>query len=107
MRNKQARLRSDGDLGVIAGGFKSLAALGERGVKLVGALDGGAEDGRAEAMEVAACGVDDEQALRGKDRRIEIGEGLRKGAAGPVGGDESVGRFGGRRAVRRRARRAA
>ena len=63
---QEARLRSDGDLNVIAGGFEGLAAFGECGVKLVGALDGGAEDGRAEAMEVAAGGVDDEKALRGE-----------------------------------------
>ena len=44
---QEARLRSDGDLNVIAGGFESLAALGKCGVKLVGALDCCAEDGRA------------------------------------------------------------
>ena len=80
---------------MIAGGFESLAALGERGVKLVGTLDGGAEDRRAEAMEVAAGGVDDEQALRGEDCGIKIAEGLGESAAGFVGGDECVGRFGG------------
>ena len=91
---QEARLRSDGDLNVIAGGFEGLAAFGEGGVKLVGALDGGAEDRRAEAMEIAACSVDDEKALRGEDCGVEIAEGLREGAAGFVGGDECVGRFG-------------
>ena len=56
---QEARLRCDGDLRVIAGGFKSQAALGERGVEFVGALDGGAKNGCAEAMELAARGVDD------------------------------------------------
>ena len=79
---------------MIAGGFESVAAFGECGVKLVGALDGGAEDGRAEAMEVAAGGVNDEKALRGEDCGVEIAEGLGEGAAGFVGGDERVGRIG-------------
>ena len=64
-------------------------------MKFVGALDGGAQNGRAEAMEVAACGVEDEQALRGEDAGVEIGEGLGEGAAGLVGGDQRVGGVGG------------
>ena len=80
-------MRSDGDLSVIAGGFESLAALGECGVELVGALDGRAEDWRAKAMEVVARGIDDEKALGGEDFRVEIAKGLREGAAGLVGGD--------------------
>ena len=95
IEEQQARLRGDGDLGVIAGGFESLAAFGERGVELVGALDGRAQHGRAEAMEVAAGGVDDEKALGGEDLRVEIGESLREGAAGLVGGGEGIGGFGG------------
>ncbi len=52
---------------VIAGGFRACGRLNQRGVKLVGALDGGAKNGRAEAMEVAARRVDDEEALRCED----------------------------------------
>ena len=80
---------------MITGGFEGLAALSERGVELVGALHGRAQDGRAEAMEVAAAGVDDEETLRGEDCGVEIGEGLGKGAAGLVGGGESIGGVGG------------
>ena len=75
---------------MIAGGFESVAALGERGVELVGTLNGCAKNRRAEAMEFAARGVDDEEALRGEDGRVEISEGLREGAAGLVSSDESV-----------------
>ena len=64
-------------------------------MELVGAFDGRAQHGRAEAMEVAAASVDDEQALRGEDPGVEIGEGLGEGAAGLVGGGESIGGFGG------------
>ena len=85
----------DGDLGVIAGGFKLAVALEQRGVKLVGAFDAGAQDGRAEAMELAAACVENQQALGGKNLRIEIGEGLREGAAGLVGGGQRVGCVGG------------
>ena len=88
-KEQEARLRGNGDLSVIAGGFESLAAFGERGMKLVGALDGGAKNGRTEAMEVAACGVDDEEALLCEDCRVEIREGLREGAAGLVSSNES------------------
>ena len=64
-------------------------------MEFVGVLNAGAQDGRAEAMEVAAGGVEDEQALGGKDPRVEIGEGLGEGAAGLVGGDEGIDRVGG------------
>ena len=79
---------------MIARGFETLAAFGECGVKFIGTLDRGAEDGRAKAMEFAAGGVDDEKALRGKDRSVKIAEGLREVAAGFVSSHESVGRFG-------------
>ena len=93
-------MRRDGDLGVIAGGFKRLVALEQRGVELVGALDAGAQYRRAEAMEVAAGGVDNQQALRGKDLRVEIGEGLSEGAAGLVGSDQCVHCVGGAEQLR-------
>ena len=60
-------------------------------MELVGAFDGRAQDGSAEAVEVAAAGVENEKALSGEDLRIKIGEGLGQGAAGLVGGDERVG----------------
>lgn len=88
---QEARLRRDGDLNVIASGFKGLAALGKGGVKLIGALDGGTKDGRAEAVEVAACRVDNEKSLRGKERGVKIAEGLREGAAGFVSSDKCFG----------------
>ena len=90
---EQAGLRSYSNLSVIAGGFEGVAALGEGGVKLVGALDGGAQDGRSEAMEVAACGVDNEKTLSGEKSRVEIAEGLREGAAGFVSGHQCAGDF--------------
>ena len=78
---------------MIAGGFESLAALGECGVELVGTLDGGAEHRRTKAMEAAACGGDDEKALRGEKCRVKAGEGLGECAAGLVGGNERVSSF--------------
>ena len=91
---QEARLRSDCDLNVIAGSFEGKASLGERRVKLVGTLDGGAEDRRTEAMEIAAGSVDDEKALGGEDCGVEIAKSLRESAAGFVSGDERIGRFG-------------
>ena len=79
---------------MVTGGFKRLATLGEGGVKFVGALDGGAQDRRSEAVELAAARVGDEKALGGESSRVEIGERLSEGAAGLVSGGESIGRFG-------------
>src|ERR1700677_5129126 len=70
---QEARLRSDGDLSMIAGGFESLAALDERRVKFVRKLDGSAEDGRAEAMKIAASGIGAEEPLRGTEGGGEVG----------------------------------
>ena len=100
MRKSRLDCGGDGDLGVIAGGFKSAVALEQRGVELVGALDGGAQNRRAEAMEVAAAGIEDQQALGGEDAGVEIGEGLGEGAAGLVGGGQGVGGVGGAEQLR-------
>ena len=57
-------------------------------MQFVGAFNAGAQHGRTEAMEIAAAGIEDKQALRGKDFGIEVSEGLGKGASGLIGGSE-------------------
>ena len=59
-------------------------------MELVGSFQGCVQNGRSEAMEVAAGGVNDEQALRGEKCGEELSESLGEGAAGLIGGDERV-----------------
>ena len=70
---------------MITGSIEGLAAFGECGIEFVGTFQSRAQHRSAEAVKVAAGGVDDEQTLRGEDCCVELGEGLGKGAAGLVG----------------------
>ena len=75
---EQAGVRRNRNLGVVTGGLEGAIAAQQGGVELAGALQGGAQDGSAQAMEVAAGGVEDEQPLRGKRLAVEMGKGLAK-----------------------------
>ena len=85
---EQAGAEADGNLGVVAGFGQGAIAVEERGVELVGLLDGGEEDGSAEAVNFGRGGIEGEQALGGEGFGIEIGECLGEGASGAVGGLE-------------------
>ena len=65
----------DQDLGVVAGGFEFGGAGEQGGFEVFGALDGGAECGGAEGMEVAAGCVHDDEALVGEQTRHQAGKG--------------------------------
>ena len=98
---EQAGVLGDGDLGVVAGGFKLAVAVEKSRVQFVGAFDARAQHRGAQAMEVAAACVKNKQALGGEDAGVEIGEGLGEGAAGPVGGDQRIGCVGGAQQLKR------
>ena len=89
-QEQQARLRRDGNLGMIAGGFERLAALHQRGMEFVGALNGRAQHRRAQPVELAAAGVDNQQSLRRKNLRVKIRKRLRKSAPRRVGRNQRV-----------------
>ena len=90
---EQAGLWGDGDLGVIAGGFKLAVAVEERLVQLIGALDGRAQYGRSHAVKCAAAGVEHQQALGGKDLSIELRKRLGEGVAGLVSSRQRIHRL--------------
>ena len=64
---QQARLLRYGHLRVIARRLKLAVPLQQRGVKLVGAFDAGAQNWCTQAVKFAATRVEHQQALRGKD----------------------------------------
>jgi hypothetical protein len=66
MRKSRLDWAPDGHLRVIAGGFQFAVAVEQRRVQLVGALDAGPQHRRAHAVDFAAGGVEDQQALGGK-----------------------------------------
>jgi len=75
---------------VVAGGLELFIALHQRSVELVRAFNGGAEDGRADAVNFAAGGVKNKQALRGKGHRVELLERLGEGSSGLVGSGQGI-----------------
>jgi len=79
---------------VIAVGFKLCVSLEQSRVKLVGALDSRAQNRRAQAVKLPPARIHNQQPLGGKNFRVEIGEGLREGAAGLVGSDQGIGSVG-------------
>ena len=73
-QKQQARLRRDQNLRVIAGGLESLAALDQRGMELIGAFDSRAQHRRAQAVEISAGGIDNQQPLRRKNLCVKLRE---------------------------------
>ncbi len=95
IRNSRLDCGRDRDLRVIAGRFEGSVAFEQRGVKFIGPLQRRAQHRRTHAMEIAPFRIENQQALRGKNLGVELGESLREGAARLVGGGQCVHGVGG------------
>src|SRR5215469_14369277 len=87
---EQARCRRDEDLGMVAARFEELAAIEQGGFEFGGVLDGVAQNGRSEGVEVAGGGVDEDKPLFGEGRCQQTRESLRESGLGCEGGFESI-----------------
>src|SRR6202789_4347950 len=87
-KKEQAGTSADGNLGVVTGFRQRAIAVEQRGVQLIGTLDGGEQNRRAKIVYFRRRGVKDEKTLGGEDFGVEVRECLGKGAAGAIGGLE-------------------
>ena len=94
IRNSRLDCGGDGHLRVIAGGIKLRDCAQQRGMKLVGALDGRAQHRRAHAVNARPPASRISSPCAAKTFEIEIGEGLGKGAARLPGIRQRVHRVG-------------
>ena len=83
-KKEQRGSRLDQHLRVVARGFEFCRARQQRRLELLGVLDGKAQRGRAEGVEVAARGVHHDEAVAGEEARHQAGEGAGEGWGGFV-----------------------
>ncbi len=79
-KEEQAAAGSDEDLGVVAAFGEELVAFVKGGLQFLGVLEGMAQHGRAQGVEGAGGGVDDDEAEVGEGGGQEAGE--RRGEGG-------------------------
>ncbi len=93
-QEEKAGLRRNDNLRVIPRGHEVTVSFRKSRVQLIGSLESSAQDRCAEAMEVAAARVENQQALSAEHSGIELSEGLREGAVRPIGGSQGLHRVG-------------
>jgi hypothetical protein len=77
-------------LRLVSGTLQLAVAPGQRRVQLIGALHRRAQHRRAQAVNVASRGIQNQKALRGEYLRIELRESLRKGLSRLPGGAQRL-----------------